>query len=235
MKILKHPSPNHNARDPQAPLQFLIFHYTATSLEGSLHILSDPAHTPPVSAHYVIAEEGTVYEMVDPACRAWHAGESSWRGLENMNSRSLGLEIVNSGKEPYPTAQITSVIELAKTLQDLYKIPPANCLGHADVAPSRKQDPGPYFPWARLASCGLGLMPQRHPLDFYPLPPQEWPLLWEKLQEWGYGLTSEKQGDAASFAALQAFSHHYTPHLPSKTPLQGHFLALLNLLQQRLF
>jgi N-acetylmuramoyl-L-alanine amidase len=104
-----------------------------------------------VSAHYVIARDGTVYQLVDERARAWHAGDSLWGGMTDLNSASLGIELDNNGAEPFPDVQISALLALLTDLQQRYRIPARNFLGHADIAPKRKGDPSPYFPWQLLA------------------------------------------------------------------------------------
>jgi len=116
-----------------------------------------------VSAHYVVDEDGTVWRLVDEARRAWHAGRAFWAGERDVNSHSIGIELVNPGHEhgyrPFPEAQIAALEALAHDVLARHKIPPGRVLGHSDVAPQRKQDPGELFPWPRLAAAGIGLWP----------------------------------------------------------------------------
>ena len=123
--------------------------------------LCDPAAK--VSAHYTIDEDGTVYAHVPEARRAWHAGVSFWAGESDINARSIGIELVNPGHEygyrAFPEAQIAALIALCHGILARHPIPPARVLGHSDVAPARKEDPGELFPWARLAKAGIGLWP----------------------------------------------------------------------------
>ena len=157
-------SPNHGARPPGTVIDTLVLHYTgmATAVEA-LARLCDPQSA--VSAHYVIDEDGTVTRLVPEARRAWHAGVSSWRGESDINDRSIGIELVNPGHEfgyrPFPEAQMTALISLAHDVLARHSIPPARVLGHSDVAPGRKQDPGELFDWAALAEAGIGLWPKK--------------------------------------------------------------------------
>lgn len=138
-------------------------HYTGMkTCELALERLADPQHA--VSAHYVIDEDGTIYRMVEERMRAWHAGVSFWHGLRDINSTSVGLEIVNPGHEygyrAFPEAQIEAVIALAGEIMDRHAIAPCDVLAHSDVAPGRKTDPGELFPWQQLAEHGIGLWPE---------------------------------------------------------------------------
>lgn len=160
MKLIDAPSPNFDERN--VPVDMAILHYTGmmTGAEA-LARLRDPAAR--VSAHYLVEENGDVYRLVDEDKRAWHAGVSSWRGEAETNGRSIGIEIVNPGHEwgyrDFPDEQIAAVIALLKDIRTRHNIPPERVLGHSDVAPRRKDDPGEKFPWKRLADEGLALPP----------------------------------------------------------------------------
>jgi N-acetylmuramoyl-L-alanine amidase len=146
------PSPNHNARRPN----FVIIHDTTSDrAERALSTLTDPARE--VSAHYLIGRDGTLYQLVDEQQRAWHAGASYWGGHTDLNSASIGIELDNTGAEPYAEAQMVRLLALLKDITQRHKIPRHNFLGHGDVAPGRKVDPSAYFPWQRLAQEGFGL------------------------------------------------------------------------------
>ncbi len=156
------PSPNFDRRPDGAPIDMLVLHYTSMrTAAAALDRLTDPEAR--VSAHYVIEEDGTVWRLVDEKARAWHAGISAWRGETDINGRSVGIELVNPGHEfgyrPFPGAQIEALIGLAKSVLARHPIPPRNVVGHADVAPARKMDPGELFDWPRLAAAGIGLWP----------------------------------------------------------------------------
>jgi N-acetylmuramoyl-L-alanine amidase len=145
-------SPSYDQRRPN----FVILHYTSNdTAERALRTLTDPAKR--VSAHYLIARDGKIYHLVDEFARAWHAGQSSWGGNRDLNSASIGIELDNDGNEPYAEPQIEALLRLLADLKRRYAIPAANVLGHSDVAPTRKIDPGRHFPWRRLAAGGYGL------------------------------------------------------------------------------
>lgn len=138
----------------------LVLHYTGMrSAEAAIARLCDPAAR--VSAHYVIDERGAVTALVPEEKRAWHAGVSAWRGRGALNDVSIGIEIANPGHEwgyrPFPEVQMRAVIALARDILHRWPIPAAHVVGHSDIAPSRKQDPGELFPWRRLAAAGVGL------------------------------------------------------------------------------
>ncbi|MBC7505378.1 MAG: N-acetylmuramoyl-L-alanine amidase [Sandarakinorhabdus sp.] len=138
----------------------IVVHYTGMqSAEAAIERLADPAAK--VSAHWVVAEDGQVIKMVDEASRAWHAGKSFWRGVTDVNSASVGIEIVNPGHEfgyrPFPAEQMASVLSLVASAALRFGVLPANVVGHSDIAPARKDDPGELFDWPQLAHAGLAM------------------------------------------------------------------------------
>lgn len=152
------PSPNHGER-VGGPPNLLILHYTGMeSAAAAIQRLANPLSE--VSAHYLVLEDGRVMQMVPESRRAWHAGRSAWNGEHDINSRSIGVEIVNPGHDgglpPYPDVQIDAVIALCRDLCGRWAIEPRHVLAHSDVAPERKEDPGELFPWDRLAREGIG-------------------------------------------------------------------------------
>ena len=161
MKIVDQPSPNFDARDGQA-VDILLMHYTGMrSAQEAIDRLRDPSAK--VSAHYVIDEDGTVHRLVAEEKRAWHAGVSYWAGSREINRRSIGFEIVNPGHEygyrAFPKPQMEAVRDLAREVLARHPIPPQRVIGHSDVAPLRKEDPGELFDWRWLAGEGVGLWP----------------------------------------------------------------------------
>lgn len=164
MKIIERPSPNINERQGVAGADILVLHYTGMpDAELAMKLLTTVEGK--VSSHYTIDEDGTVYRHVPEDKRAWHAGVSSWGGggATDINSRSIGIEIVNPGHEwgyrPFPPPQIAAVIELSKGILKRWPITPARVLAHSDIAPGRKIDPGELFPWDELARQGVGRWP----------------------------------------------------------------------------
>jgi N-acetylmuramoyl-L-alanine amidase len=146
------PSPNVDQRRPN----FVILHQTTNAtVDKALATLTDPQRK--VSAHYLIGRDGALIQLVDEAARAWHAGESRWGGMSDLNSASIGIELDNTGEEPFAEAQIVTLLSLLADLRERYRIPAANVLAHGDVAPTRKVDPSRFFPWRRLAQAGFGL------------------------------------------------------------------------------
>lgn len=167
MQLIDAPSPNFD--DRSLPISMIVLHYTGMETgEAAIDRLRDPAAK--VSSHYLVAEDGTVLRMVDEDKRAWHAGRSHWRGVKDVNSASVGIEIVNPGHEwgyrPFPDEQVAAVIRLVHEIKDRYDITRGNVVGHSDIAPARKQDPGELFPWGKLARLRLALpRPTRNLMD----------------------------------------------------------------------
>jgi N-acetylmuramoyl-L-alanine amidase len=199
MRRVERLSPNHDSREG-ASVDMLVLHYTGmASAEAALSRLTDAAAK--VSAHYTIAEDGTVYAMVPEDRRAWHAGVAHWAGAANINSRSIGIELVNPGHEfgyrAFPESQIASLTTLCHSILMRHAIPSARVLGHSDVAPARKDDPGELFPWRRLADAGIGLWPARAPSN----------LDAAALARFGY------DPDAPLNKVITAFQRHFRPNL----------------------
>jgi N-acetylmuramoyl-L-alanine amidase len=160
---VERPSPNHAPRPEGTVVDILVLHYTELPLQESLDVLSDEGREGRVSAHYVLAEDGTAYRLVPEECVAWHAGRSHWRGREALNATSIGIEIVNlhGDRHDYPAQQIAALIELCRAILARHPaIEPRNVVGHSDIAPQRKIDPGRRFPWKTLADAGIGLWPR---------------------------------------------------------------------------
>lgn len=197
-------SPNFDERKDGAKPSLIILHYTGMQTgEEALQRLCDPAAK--VSAHYFINEDGEVIQLVDDSARAWHAGVSYWNGISDINSESVGIEIVNPGHEfgyrPFPDAQVKAVISLCLKLMERYGIKPHHVLGHSDIAPSRKEDPGELFPWAELAKHGVGVWPSPQDMDIKAA--KEITDLHELLVAYGYN-PAEGYGDTVA-----AFHRHF--------------------------
>ncbi len=155
-RIISCSSPNYDERPEGSPIRWVILHYTALQdTSTSLSWLCDPEKK--VSAHYLVCRTGTLYRLVDDHKRAWHAGVSRWKNEENLNHTSIGIEFDNDGYEPYTNCQIHILMELLEHLCKVHSIPRAHILGHQDVAPDRKQDPGSHFPWEILYEQGFAL------------------------------------------------------------------------------
>jgi len=214
--VIDRPSPNHDSRPKGQPIDILLLHYTdMTSAEAALARLTDPASR--VSAHYCIDEHGTVYRLVAEERRAWHAGVSYWAGARDINARSIGIELVNPGHScgyrPFPDAQMHALEDLARRILARRRIPAHRVLGHSDVAPGRKIDPGELFDWRRLARAGIGIWPT--PMSFPDPGPAESPPavadLQSKLGRFGYGVAVTGVLDQATRQVLSAFQRHFRP------------------------
>jgi N-acetylmuramoyl-L-alanine amidase len=204
VSVIEAPSPNFDERS--LAISMIVLHYTGmNTADEAIARLRDPEAK--VSAHYVIAEDGTILRLVDEAKRAWHAGKSHWRTIDDVNSASIGIEIVNPGHEfgyrPFPEEQIDALIPLMAEIKERYGITRGNVVGHSDIAPTRKQDPGELFPWARLARLRLALpRPTKNLMD-----PQ-----WTDA---GFLLALERFGYDVSdkLAAVVAFQRRFRPEL----------------------
>jgi len=197
VKLIERPSPNHDERG-DAVVDMLVLHYTGMqAAEAALERLCDPAAK--VSAHYTVDEAGRTYAHVPEARRAWHAGASFWAGVTDVNARSIGIELVNPGHEfgyrAFPEAQIAALVTLCHGILSRHPIPAARVLGHSDVAPARKEDPGELFPWAMLAKEGIGLWPDWIASDLGP----------QVLSRYGY------DPDAPLDTVITAFQRHFRP------------------------
>ena len=195
------PSPNFDER--KLPISMLVLHYTGMEDAASAIARLTDAEAK-VSAHYLIAEDGEIVRMVGEDKRAWHAGLSSWRQITDVNSASIGIELVNPGHEfgyrSFPPAQMDALIPLVKEIVDRHGIAPDNVVGHSDVAPQRKMDPGELFDWERLARLGLALRRPQAKAD--PHWTDGGTLL--ALQRFGYDV-------ADGPAALRAFQRRFRP------------------------
>jgi N-acetylmuramoyl-L-alanine amidase len=196
------PSPNWDARDER--ISMVVLHYTdMPSAESAIARLCDPAAK--VSAHYVITEEGEVVRLVDEANRAWHAGRSFWRGKSNVNGCSIGIELHNPGHtcgyRPFPDQQIEALVPLLHRIVKDYDIPRANVVGHSDIAPQRKLDPGELFPWERLAEYRLALPQPRIELGD---PVDNDGAFYLALERFGYDVSDGKK-------AVEAFQRRWRP------------------------
>ena len=217
MNVIAAPSPNFDART--APPDMIVLHYTGMpSGETALERLCDPAAK--VSAHYLVEEDGRVFALVPEERRAWHAGVSSWRGESDINGRSIGIEIVNPGHEfgyrDFPEAQVAALVELLREIRSRWTILDHDIVGHSDIAPARKEDPGERFPWARLAQAGHGLWVEAEAAPGLALGVGDEGLgvlvLQNALARLGYGLSAGGQFDEATRTVVTAFQRHWAPH-----------------------
>ena len=216
MKVIDRPSPNHDARPDGQPVDILLLHYTdMESAEAALARMTDAAAR--VSAHYCVDEDGTVYRLVPEERRAWHAGVSFWAGARDINARSIGIELVNPGHScgyrPFPEAQMQALEELARGILARHPIPAHRVLGHSDVAPARKIDPGELFDWRRLARAGIGIWPE--PAGYSDPGQADSPPaiadLQSKLGRFGYDVAATGVLDQGTQRTLSAFQRHFRP------------------------
>ena len=224
LSFIDRPSPNHNER--QRPISLLIMHYTdMADVEAALSRLCDPACE--VSAHYLIDKQGRIYRLVDESRRAWHAGVSCWQGERDVNSASIGIELDHAGHNhaghdanrtmaAFPAAQMAALTALASDIIARHGILPANVLGHSDVAPGRKIDPGEAFDWQALAAAGIGLWPDDLPIENVGALRlgDEGPAvnaLRQTLAAYGYDIAVSGGFDAAMEAVICAFQRHFRP------------------------
>ncbi len=222
----------YNAKSQDSRVQFLILHFTFADNERSIRILTEG----PVSSHYLVTERvgdapPKVYQLVPEDRRAWHAGRSYWDGVTHINASSVGIEIVAKGFtdtpngrlwHDYPDEQMDLVLALSRDIITRHQIRPDRVLGHSDIAPTRKNDPGPKFPWRRFAREGLIAWPdeslarERLPQFEAALPPVDW--FQEKLTQHGFNVPVTGVLDAVTRASLQAFQMKYRPARFDGTP-----------------
>ena len=221
LRITDLPSPNQDDRPADQPIDMLILHYTGmrTGQAAIDRLRSEEAQ---VSSHYVVEEDGAVFRLVPEQRRAWHAGISRWRGHEMLNGRSIGIEIVNPGHEwgyrDFPALQMAAVCDLCLEILSRHPIPARNIVGHSDVAPDRKDDPGEKFDWEGLAGNGVGLWPDDMPTlglggathgmvrDAASLRPVR-----AALAAIGYEVAPEGPLDPGLSTVLRAFQRHWRP------------------------
>jgi N-acetylmuramoyl-L-alanine amidase len=225
------PSPNHDERTE--PVDMLILHYTGMeTAQAAIDRMRDPAAE--VSAHYVVDEDGTILRLVAEDRRAWHAGISHWRGHSALNGRSIGIEIVNPGHDwgyrDFPVLQLAAVCDLCLSILARHAIPQRNVVGHSDVAPDRKQDPGERFDWRALAENGVGLWPAdavdlgttgaiRDAVTLRPIR--------AALTDIGYKVAPEGPLDPALSGVLRAFQRHWRPEAITGQADDGTLVRLL--------
>ena len=216
---------SYTSENQDSRAQFLVLHYMVGNFESSLLTLTKPSNRA-VSSHYLVRDEPVItYRLVDENRRAWHAGPSFWAGYSNLNAGSIGIEIVNAGPitgadgttryAPFSAAQMDEVIALCKEIVARHQIRPDRIVGHSDIAPGRKQDPGPLFPWKRLADEGLIAWPDanmvaaRRPRYEQQLPDARW--FQDKLSGYGYSTSHSGEWDALTRDSLISFQMKYRP------------------------
>lgn len=214
------PSPNHDERKGGRALNIILLHYTGmVDADAALERLCSAASK--VSSHYLVFEDGRIVQMVPENRRAWHAGVSSWAGMTDINSSSIGIEIANPGHEfgyvDFPKRQIAAVTALCRSILKRYTIPQTRVLGHSDVAPSRKQDPGEKFPWRTLYEAGVGHWVKPVPIgergSVLALGDRsdDVKAIQNLLSEYGYGLSVNGHYDSATHDVVGAFQRHFRP------------------------
>ncbi|MEC9343440.1 MAG: N-acetylmuramoyl-L-alanine amidase [Pseudomonadota bacterium] len=216
-----HAAANHEPRRHGGPVDMLVLHYTGMrSGEAALDRLC--AADSGVSCHYLVFEDGRIVQMVAESERAWHAGKAIWRGVTDINSRSIGIEIVNPGHEngyrPFAEAQMAAVTALSRDIVERHGIAPRDTVAHSDIAPERKADPGEFFDWQRLYEAGAGLWVEPAAMDEGEAanavlgPGDEGAAvagLQRMLAEYGYGIDATGRYDAPTVAVVTAFQRHY--------------------------
>ena len=211
-------------------IDIIVLHYTASTKPSALLTLTNRD----VSAHYVVSDDSkpVVYKLVDENLSAWHAGESSWYGRTYVNPRSIGIEIVHPGWARnstgevgplYPPAQIDAVIALTRAVAQRYGVAPENIVGHSDVAPLRKQDPGPAFPWKKLAQAGVGRWfdegaAAKYQAEYVRNGPPDAGWFQKQLKRVGYNVPESNYFDANTLHTIAAFQMHYRPELVNSKP-----------------
>ncbi len=226
---------SHPAKSADSRIRFLVMHYTEIDERESLDVLTNEA----VSSHYLVPAEPpvhdgrpVVWQLVPEAQRAWHAGVSEWQGTTELNAASIGIENVNLGPrdtpqgrvwQPYPPAQVDALIRLAKDIVTRYNIAPTRVVGHSDIAPQRKIDPGPLFPWKSLYDAGVGAWPDDATVKTElagraPESPADVRALQDKLARYGYDVATDGVLDERTRRVIAAFQMHFRPRDYAGTP-----------------
>jgi N-acetylmuramoyl-L-alanine amidase len=235
---------SYTSENQDSRAQYLVIHFTSEGYESSLETLTRGAGT--VSSHYLVRDDPpTIFRLVDESRRAWHAGVSSWRGQTQLNAASIGIEIVNRGEiggpgsgvwQEYPAAQMELVMALVRDIVKRHKIRPERIVGHSDIAPQRKVDPGPRFPWKRLADEGLIPWPdaaevaRRLPAFQAMLPDALW--FQDRLAAHGYAVPLNGILDGETTRVISAFQMRYRPARYDGLP-DAETAAMLDVLTSR--
>ena len=234
MKIISNYSPNHSKKKRRKKdIKFVIIHYTGMQSEiESIKRLKDPQYK--VSCHYLISRKGKIIQMVREKNIAWHAGKSKWKKFKNLNYYSIGIELVNKGHrfgyQNFSHQQISSLITLCKKLKKKYLIKKENFLGHSDIAPLRKADPGEKFPWEKLSKFNIGKWYVNVNSEIKTIPKKMEKLFFKNLQKFGYRYFSTTKKNLKNKMIVKAFQRHYLPNritgkIDQKTFKISHFLT----------
>lgn len=207
-----YPSPNYDDRPEDASIYLIVLHYTAMdSAEAALQRLCDPESN--VSCHYLIDLDGKIFHLIEDEKKAWHAGLSHWNGVDGVNKCSIGIELDHPGHHnphPYPAKQMESLYNLLEYICNKHSIPRQNIVGHSDVAPQRKQDPGEFFDWKELYSMGFGRMPDKDLLKVDPIP-HDISIIQGALRHIGYDCPQTGLWDKETQEVILAFQRHFLP------------------------
>lgn len=222
MTFIEKPSPNFDERAGSGTPDLIVIHYTGMkSLPEVIDRLRDPVAK--VSAHYLIDEDGNIYRMVDETKRAWHAGVSHWQGHSDVNSRSVGIEVMNNGDKPFTKAQLTALAVLCKDIMHRHGIPPHHVIGHSDVAPDRKEDPGPFFPWHDFSKLDIGHWPIPKLRDSFnaAAAAKNDKYLTRLFNRAGYKTAVFADSKPDLKQVVTAFQSRYQPHIFHQTPARA--------------
>ena len=216
MKITSNYSPNYSKKSrPKKDIKFVIIHYTGLQSEiESIKRLMDPGYE--VSCHYLINRKGDITQMVREENIAWHAGKSKWKKFKNLNNYSIGIELVNKGHQfgyqNFSHQQISSLIKLCKKLKKKYLIKKENFLGHSDIAPLRKVDPGEKFPWKKLSKFNIGKWYVKVNKKIEVNPQKKKEMFFKNLRKFGYRYLSNTKKNYENKMIVKAFQRHYLPN-----------------------
>ena len=222
MLIDWHPSPNFGPRCGVMEPSLIVLHYTSMpTVNAALERLCDPLHE--VSAHYLINQQGDIIQLVAEAQRAWHAGAGSWGECDDVNSASIGVELCNAGNHEFPALQIQTLKILLGNIMQRWGISAEKVIGHSDMAPTRKQDPGRFFNWQALAIDGFAVFRGQSHVDILPF--------FRAARQFGYFTTEDAfPDDAAQVAVLEAFRQRFRPQ--AQGPMDDHDVRILSDLAQ---
>ncbi len=230
---ISHKYKSKNFDNRKKKISFIILHYTETkNLNDAVNLLTSKKRK--VSCHYLIDLDGSIYNLVDVNYRAWHAGESKWKRSEDINSRSIGIEIVNSGEgslKKYKEKQILSLIKLLIQLKKQFKIEDNYILGHSDIAPFRKIDPGKHFPWKRLYQNSVGVWVDEK-INDSPLNKMQYNTLLKNLKKIGYPYIKDNKLTQNNKKIINSFHRHHLSRLVDKFPTKTSLIKSNNLLKK---